>query len=144
MFLDADIVIKDTNFLQRVNKVFNNKKISAATCSVRIIPNKEKLFDRLFFTFTDFVIKTVKTGRGACQIVRKQRFVGYNESMTIGEDVDLFKRTKGRIHFISSIVYESPRRFRKEGYLKIFWHWKLSWFSHLLGIPYKYKRKHVR
>jgi hypothetical protein len=70
-------------------------------------------------------------GRGECHIVRADVFWkinGYNESLAAGEDYDLYRRIKksklGKIKFLNDIiVYESPRRFRKYGYLKVFGEW---------------------
>ena len=143
MFLDADIVIRNNDFFEKVSKIFNNKKISAATCKVRVLPKEEKFIDRLFFSLTNNIVRIAGTGR-ACQIVRAKLFNKFNENMTVGEDVDMFRRIKGKVHFMPSIVYESSRRYRKEGYGKILWHWTASFFSHLLGKPYNYKRKDIR
>jgi len=64
-------------------------------------------------------------GRGECQIVRRDIFekVGkYNTNLIAGEDFDLYRRIKknnGNIYYSKEIIiYESPRRFRKYGYLK--------------------------
>jgi hypothetical protein len=68
-------------------------------------------------------------GRGECHMVRSGIFRsvnGYNESLAAGEDYDLYRRIakKGKIKFISSLtVYESPRRYRKFGYRKVFGDW---------------------
>jgi len=68
-------------------------------------------------------------GRGECHILRRDIFEkanGYNENMSAGEDYDLFRRISrtGKIKFMSNlIVYESPRRYRKFGYVKIFGDW---------------------
>jgi hypothetical protein len=74
-------------------------------------------------------------GRGECHIIRKNIFNeegGYNENLSAGEDFDLFKRIrkKGDILFTPEIlVYESPRRFRRLGYLKVTLLWIKNGFS---------------
>ena len=68
-------------------------------------------------------------GRGECQILKAEMFRrvgGYNAAMVAGEDYDLFRRVRknGRIVMMSGVtVFESPRRFRKYGYLHILWGW---------------------
>jgi GT2 family glycosyltransferase len=64
-------------------------------------------------------------GRGECQIIRTSSFKkvnGYDESIIVGEDGNLFYRIKkiGKIVYLNNLkVYHSPRRFRKEGYFKV-------------------------
>jgi hypothetical protein len=71
----------------------------------------------------------VGMGRGECQIVKREAFErvgGYNKKMAAGEDFDLYKRIKknGNILFTRKLtVYESPRRYRKIGYLAVTWSW---------------------
>ena len=68
-------------------------------------------------------------GRGECHLIRREAFFhhkGYNEAMAAGEDYDLYRRIAktGKIKFLKSLtVYESPRRYRKFGYPKVFWDW---------------------
>jgi GT2 family glycosyltransferase len=74
-------------------------------------------------------------GRGECQIVRKSIFKkvnGNNEKLAAGEDFDLFRRIKkhGNILFTDKIeVYESPRRYRKLGYVGVSWSWAKNGLS---------------
>jgi GT2 family glycosyltransferase len=71
-------------------------------------------------------------GRGECQIIKRDCFLkigGYNEKIFAGEDYDLYKRLGklGRIRFLKNIiVYESPRRYREIGYLRVFWNWTIN------------------
>lgn len=67
----------------------------------------------------------VNLARGECQVVRRSAFQavgGYDETITVGEDWDLFKRLSrevGRLNFASSLrVFHSTRRFRAYGYSK--------------------------
>ncbi|MFN3270030.1 MAG: hypothetical protein ACK42G_05545, partial [Candidatus Kapaibacteriota bacterium] len=67
-----------------------------------------------------------------CQIIRKEAFGkvgGYNPEIIAGEDFDLYRRLAkiGKIKFVDEIwVYESPRRFRKYGYLRTILKWLLN------------------
>ena len=61
---------------------------------------------------------------------------GNNEKLAAGEDFDLFRRIKkhGNILFTHEIVvYESPRRYRKIGYVGVSW----SWLKNGLSVLFK-------
>jgi predicted glycosyltransferase involved in capsule biosynthesis len=76
--------------------------------------------------------------RGGCQIIKSKYFNlvdGYNESYIAGEDVDLFRRLRkfGKTLILNSIlVYESPRRYRKYGYINVLFNWFMNWFYTLI------------
>lgn len=137
----ADTRIKDIDdFFSKTLQAFENEKTVALTCKVKVFPEEEKLIDKLFhFFYNNYVFALNKLGigmgRGECQMVRKDAFIkvgGYNEKMPAGEDFDLYRRLKkyGKIKFIRSLtVYESPRRYRKEGYPKVFWNWTVNSLS---------------
>ena len=58
---------------------------------------------------------------------------GYDETLTAGEDFDLFRRIRkaDSIRFLSGgIIYESPRRYRKFGYRGVVW----SWFKNAVAL----------
>ena len=152
LFLDADMILSSAYTLDYLVDIFDDKRVVAATCKIRIIPFEETLLDKVFHKMTDLIIYLMNksrfhTARGGCQLIRKEVFIPYDEQMVVGEDIDLFKRLrkKGRVKFLRKVtVYESRRRYKKEGYLRILWHWMLSYFSHLLGRPYTKKRKNIR
>ena len=68
-------------------------------------------------------------GRGECHIISRKAFFesgGYDENLAAGEDFDLYNRLRkyGRVIFRNDLlVYESPRRYRKFGYAKVFLDW---------------------
>jgi glycosyltransferase involved in cell wall biosynthesis len=127
IFLDADTRIDDTGFLGKAADAFYRK--GAAACSVNILvhPDEETFSDRFFQNYFNWNIRLltflgVFASRGECQMVRRDIFEkagGYNEKISVAEDVELFKRIRkfSRTTFLNSIrVYESPRRYRKDGY----------------------------
>ena len=66
-------------------------------------------------------------GRGECHIVKRELFEragGYDESLGAGEDFELYTRRLrkyGKIVICKDLtVYESPRRYRKFGYIRVF------------------------
>jgi glycosyltransferase involved in cell wall biosynthesis len=134
-FVNADTRFQDTDsFFQKTIIALTDSKISALTCRIRVFPDEEKFKDKLFhFCYNNYVFILNKLGigmgRGECQIVRKSIFEkvhGYNESIPAGEDFDLYRRIRkiGKIKYLRDVtVYESPRRYRKFGYAKVFWNW---------------------
>jgi hypothetical protein len=77
-------------------------------------------------------------GRGECQIVRANAFKavkGYNPYIAAGEDFDFYSRIAkiGKVSFAKEIrVLESPRRFRKYGYMSVLLSWTLNSLSVML------------
>jgi hypothetical protein len=75
-------------------------------------------------------------GRGECHVMRRDVFEkvgGYAPGIAAGEDYDLFRRLEklGGIRFLKDVVvYESPRRYRKYGYLIV----TASWFMNFLAV----------
>ncbi len=112
----------------------------ALACPVEVNPSERKWSDVLFHTFFNNYLKVLSmlnigVGRGECQIVKKETFFacgGYNSSLAAGEDFDFFSRISRR-HSIAIanelLVYESPRRYRRYGYMRILWSWLLNWIG---------------
>jgi glycosyltransferase involved in cell wall biosynthesis len=131
IFCDADTVMKDPNiFLAEIFLVFENPKIIGGVPRLNIFPDETNWKDKIFhFLFNNivrfsFITKIIICG-GQCQIVRRSSFRkvnGYNVNIVHEEDSDFFKRLRkiGRLHFFSKlVVYESPRRYRKIGYITL-------------------------
>ena len=141
IFLNGDIHLPSAvDFFSFIDNVFYNSKYLAMTCIVKVFPEEEILNDRLFHWGYNTYFKLLNTfgvgmGRGECQVIRKSIFKevnGNNEKMAAGEDFDLFRRIKkhGDILFTDKIsVYESPRRYRKLGYVGVSWSWAKNGLS---------------
>jgi len=141
IFLNGDIRLPTAaDFFSFIDTVFYNSKYLAMTCVVKVFPEEETLSDRLFHWGYNTYFKLLNTfgvgmGRGECQVVRKSIFKevnGNNEKMAAGEDFDLFRRIKkhGDILFTDKFsVYESPRRYRKLGYVGVSWSWAKNGLS---------------
>lgn len=142
VFINGDTIIDDLeSFFSKMIIVMNDKGIVAATCKVKVHHDEENLFDRLFHASLNIYFWILNViglgmGRGECQVVRRDLFFalgGYNESIAAGEDFDLFVRLRkrGKIAFLWSLsVRESPRRYRKYGYLKI----SILWFINAIAV----------
>jgi len=145
VFLNADTRLPVPEiFFERVRTTFKDTPIVAATCFVYINPEDSTITDRIihsilnsYFYLLNFL--GVGMGRGECHIVRKNIFFqlgGYDENIAAGEDFELFSRLRryGKIKFLSSqVIYESPRRYRKYGYLKIIFLWFINAISVLFA-----------
>ncbi len=142
-FLNADTLIEDTTrFFEQSLNAFNNEKNYALTCRFHVFPDDVRLSDKLFHGFYNNYVRLLNKagmgmGRGECQMIRADIFRkvnGYNELLAAGEDYDLYRRIKlsgkGKIKFLNELlVYESPRRYRKFGYIKVFGDWTKNSFS---------------
>lgn len=142
VFLNADVMIADPPaFFDAMRHAVTRPGVAAATCNVLVSPDQETLKDTLYHGFFNWYFRILNTlgmgmGRGECHVMRAETFRkagGYNEAIAAGEDYELFLRLHrvGMIAFIRSLtVYESPRRYRRYGYLRI----TLLWFLNGLGV----------
>jgi glycosyltransferase involved in cell wall biosynthesis len=142
VFINADTFPKNINNFFEIITAWNEKqkKFDAMACYVWAFPDEIILKDKIFYilhnSYVNFLNKIgIGMGRGECQIVRKKSFEevgGYNSLIVAGEDFDLYRRLahKGKINFSKElVVYESPRRFRKYGYIKTVTYWMLNSLS---------------
>ncbi|HRP01337.1 MAG TPA: glycosyltransferase [Candidatus Kapabacteria bacterium] len=122
------------NIIKFSEKYKSFSKYDALACFVSSFPQEEKLQDKIFnLMFNNYVrflnFINIGMGRGECQIVRKEIFEkvgGFNTAIVAGEDFDLFRRVAkiAKIKVDKKVhVYESPRRFRKYGYIKTIAYW---------------------
>ncbi|MGE5496593.1 MAG: glycosyltransferase [Syntrophothermus sp.] len=147
IFLGADIVFEDIErFFGVIESEFEKSHYLAMTCNVRVFPEEELMKDKIFHGLLNTYfyllnVFSVGMGRGECQIIRKNIFLdckGYNESLAAGEDFEFFTRVrrKGKIFFARRLnIFESPRRYRKYGYLNVC----KSWFVNSYYVLFKNK-----
>ena len=142
VFINADTLPQDPlEFLRGLEKIVDEGYlpggIAAWACPVQIAPAERRLSDRLFHGFFNRYVRLLNLiglgmGRGECQVVWTDLFRevgGYENHMAAGEDFDLYRRLaeKGKIgHGEDLRVYESPRRFRRFGYLRVLFEWSLN------------------
>tara|TARA_Y100000590_G_scaffold466883_1_gene643754 strand:- start:753 stop:1457 length:705 start_codon:yes stop_codon:yes gene_type:complete len=144
IFLDADILINNTNiFFSKILNQFKDKNIIASSPKIYVYPSEETWID----SCVHFIISVISNilnnsgfsySRGGCQIIRRQSFNkinGYSENLIAAEDVDIFRKLRkiGRTGIMNNLkVYESPRRYRKEGYINVLYAWFMNWLYTLL------------
>lgn len=135
VFLNADTRFADIDeFFNLVSRFYSDKSFAAIAFPVRVFPEEEKFSDRVFHRFYNNYVRVLNKffmgmGRGECQVIKREVFEkagGYNEILFAGEDFDLYRRIRkfGQIFFAKDyIIYESPRRYRKYGYMRVFFDW---------------------
>lgn len=146
MFLNADSVIPEVaGFLERIaERMAHNPNLAALAVKVVIAPSERNWKDRLFHGFFNRYVQFlnllgVGMGRGECQIVRRSAFEavgGYNPTLPAAEDYELYRRLRsvGKVAYDKRLlVYESPRRYRKYGYSKVY----LEWTKNALSVMTK-------
>jgi len=132
-FLNADTIIDDHDvegFITQALRELEPENVVAVTCSVYIYPDEATRTDRIIHELYNWYFFSLNVigmgmGRGECQIIKKDAFkkVGGNQKHIVaGEDFDLFTRLIriGKVRYLRSLrVYESPRRYRKYGYIRV-------------------------
>jgi glycosyltransferase involved in cell wall biosynthesis len=143
-FINGDTIIEELDeFFTIMKRELTRKGVVGVTCSVYVHREEEMLFDKIFHGlynryFQLLNILGIGMGRGECQVTTKAMFEkvgGYNEHLAAGEDFYLFVKLRrhGKIAFLRSLtVRESPRRYRKYGYLWISFLWFINALSVLI------------
>ncbi len=138
IFLSGDSRIKNPeNLFSTINSKVLNGSYIAYTCKVEVFPEETKFVDKIFQTFYNYYFHSlnifgVGMGRGECNVLRSEVFdklKGYNENIIAGEDFEFFKRVRklGKIFFDrKTIIYESPRRYRKVGHFNLLFTWLIN------------------
>ncbi len=139
IFCNADVIFDEpARFLERLDTEFKeDEEMVALAAWVETFPEEEKLADKLFHSFYNHYFRLlnqlgVGMGRGECIVVRKKSFFeagGFDEAFPAGEDFELFNKLirLGRVKYSKAVkVFESPRRFREYGYLKVTALWTVN------------------
>jgi glycosyltransferase involved in cell wall biosynthesis len=142
VFLNADTLVKDIDlFFRRIREEIVAPGIAALTCSVEIYPHEQRPIDHAYHGFYNWFFYMMNQvgmamGRGECHIMNREVFKqvgGYSGRIAAGEDYDMFRRLQkiGRVKFLRElVVYESPRRYRRYGYVFV----TASWFMNFLAV----------
>jgi len=128
---------KISEFARREGKY---KRASALACPVKSNPEECTNADLVFHSINNGYVRLLNVlrigaGRGESQVVRTDVFKqvgGYRPSLAAGEDFDLFGRIGlvARVRYARELlVFESPRRFRKFGYLRVLFWWTTNALS---------------
>lgn len=128
LFLDADVILPDTEWLARKVEQFKRRKLEASTCMIK--PHGGKVIDSLAHNVynahmmaTQF---TMAHAPGFCIFASKklhQRIGGFDESIKLAEDHDYVIRASqvGKFRVMTgSRIRVSVRRFERDGRFSIF------------------------
>lgn len=137
LFLDADVVLRDADFLARAYAQFTQRGLTVATCDIAPIDGN-RFDDVLHIIFNVYVRATsfffVHTP-GACLFVRADvfhRVRGFDESMSFCEDMDFGRRAArhGKFAILRGLTfYTGMRRMRHDGYRKLIAQYlKAEWY----------------
>lgn len=141
VFLNADTLPSEPDRLfEAAIRELSNEKVSAVACRIEVMPHEKILSDALFHGIYNSYVKLlnytpVGMGRGECHIISRRAFEtarGYDENIAAGEDFELYSRLKrsGKIVYRGDlVVFESPRRYRRFGYIRILGEWALNSLS---------------
>lgn len=140
-FLDADVRI--INLEATADEVVHYFQTHPQTVAVvlkfGIYQSEATRSDRFWFVWVNTANfaqnRVLKTGAssGDCMIVRRsvfERIHGFNPTLVTSEDHDLYHRLakQGDIAMLWHRRTEmSPRRFRQDGWGKVFWQWERNW-----------------
>lgn len=161
LFLDADVILPDTEWLGRKVDQFLQRDLDAATCLIK--PLSDKVIDR--FSHNVFNAHMMATqylmahAPGFCIFARKtlhDRIGGFDESIKLAEDHDYVERASyvGKFRVLTgSRIRVSVRRFERDGRFEIFKKYLLAELHLLMGGPIRtdrfrytfgYENKHAR
>ncbi|MEM1838269.1 MAG: glycosyltransferase [Candidatus Bathyarchaeia archaeon] len=138
-FMDADVE-PPQDFLEKTLSAFKRSDTVGVTCN--IMPKDPSLCELAFFKFYNLLLYIVSFlkphSQGKFFAVKREAFLkigGFNENLPCVEDHEMaFRLSKvGRVVFLRNLtVYESMRRFRKEGFLKVLKSWIINYISLIL------------
>jgi glycosyltransferase involved in cell wall biosynthesis len=141
-FFNADVRVDNMRlYLKAMLETLRSPDAVGATCPVFVYPEQETSLDRIYHRIHNSHVRFLNavgfgTGRGECQVVKRDAFIsvgGYDERLAAGEDFDLYRRLakRGKIKYVEGLkAYESPRRYRRLGYLRV----TLLWFLNAVSI----------
>lgn len=126
LFLDSDTKLFKRDFLKNCLSEFKKRRLDIAVPRAYVRGTKT---DKLFFEFWNSLVEASQFispfAGGWCVFATKKihdRIKGFDEKITLGEDSDYVKRAAkfGRFRMLESAkILVSPRRFKKEGHLKV-------------------------
>src|SRR4030095_13542911 len=143
VFVDSDISIPRANdcFAVIAADFKDNPHLVGMTVKIQFAPGEERVIDAIMhgilsrvFWFMNSVVRK-GTASGEFQAIRRDAFEklhGYNESLPVGEDNELFLRLSrlGRTQIdLKLTVYTAHRRIKKLGVPLLLTHWMVNYCS---------------
>jgi glycosyltransferase involved in cell wall biosynthesis len=125
LFIDADVVINNKNFLKNFLAEIKEQNLEIATC--KVIPNTDNFSFKFYYFLKNNLNKYWPNHtNGQFLFMKKKLFSkinGYDPSLKLGEEHDLIKRAKksgaNYKFYMNFNVNIAPRRLQKEGFCKL-------------------------
>lgn len=124
-FIDADCIV-NKSFLHKALNEIKSRNLDAASCYA--VPRSKKISDHVIFALFNFWIYITQffypnAAFGIfCKKDLHRKIKGFNESISLSEDMDYAKRAArhGKFRILTNVKnYASVRRFEEEGRLRL-------------------------
>lgn len=123
LFLDADVTIKDHDFIRKAVKEFEERELDIA--SVNLYVTDGKIYDKVCHDFCNLYVRMWGEiwphGHGCCMLVKRalhERIGGFDEKAMLSEDREYSMRAakQGKFGFLDSVkVGLNTRRLEQDG-----------------------------
>lgn len=141
LFLDADVVLEDDNFLRDCLAEFHRRQLDLSTCSVH--PRSERTVDKVFHGIFNAYMRAARPlaphAPGFCILSKRsvfEKISGFDETVVFAEDNDFVKRavkSGARFRVLNARkITVSVRRFDRDGRWNIAKRYLLAEAHHLL------------
>jgi hypothetical protein len=119
LFLDSDMEIKNTDFLEKILNEIITKKGSLLTCKVRTTDNKYNYVYKFFDLIQKFHRITGPFALGGIMLFDTKSYFklgGFNPNDKFAEDYNLSKKVDSKDFILSkNIIHTSSRRLKSKG-----------------------------
>ena len=119
LFMDADMMILDTNLLQECMDMMRRERLDLLTTKVRTTNGKYNYVFRTFDLIQGITKYITPFCLGGFMLIRKSTFItlnGFDEDAQVAEDYLLSKQIKtNRLKVYRKTIFTLPRRFESKG-----------------------------
>ena len=119
LFMDADMMILDTNLLQECVDIIMNERLDLLTTKVRTTNGKYNYVFRTFDLIQGITRYITPFCLGGFMLIRKSTFIrlnGFDEEAKVAEDYLLSKQIKtNKFKVYRKTIFTLPRRFENKG-----------------------------
>ena len=119
LFMDADMMILDTNLLQECMDIIMDEKLDLLTTKVRTTNGKYNYVFRTFDLIQGITRYITPFCLGGFMLIRKSTFIrlnGFDEDAKVAEDYLLSKQIKtNKFKVYRKTIFTLPRRFENKG-----------------------------
>jgi glycosyltransferase involved in cell wall biosynthesis len=119
LFIDADMMILDTNLLQECMDIIMNERLDLLTTKVRTTNGKYNYVFRTFDLIQGITRYITPFCLGGFMLIRKSTFItlnGFDEDAKVAEDYLLSKQIKtNKFKVYRKTIFTLPRRFENKG-----------------------------